>query len=191
MRPETELIWKLVGKLIDEAGSQLTADTTEGKVPRAIANRLKQYEAKGFAGPLWINADHDILVMIAMSDLMWENRIRPLANKDEDDLQAELGVSALSRAATTVALTRMRDESKNLKVLQTQCETLPTIALAVVAKSAMAGPANASQVAFDKMGADQVRKNCDRNKQHVTAILQKLQRVIPVTEQTLRVHDRQ
>jgi hypothetical protein len=189
MRPETELIWRLVGKLIDEGTWQLTSVTTQGKQPRTIANRIKRYDAEGFDAR-WTFADDEILVLNAMSDLMWESRIELLADKDEEVLQVELGVNLLSRAATAAALTRMRTEEKDLKALQTQCEALPPLALAMVFKSTMAAPADASQVALNRMGADRVRTNCNRNKAGIGDILQKLQRVIPVTEQWLRVHEK-
>jgi hypothetical protein len=187
MRPETAEIWKLAGKLIEEVGSQKTSNTTQGSVPKAVADKVRSFRRDGFGSPIWTNADFDILAMVAMAELLWENRLEPLRRLDETELQEAMGANVFSKADTQNALARMRKEMDDMKVIHAQCEALPGLALAVLARTALGGPVNASQISFDKLGAEQVRKKCERNRKTATELIGKLGKVIPLNEQALRV----
>lgn len=190
MRPETQTIWRLVGKLIDSATPHVTTNTSKGRAPKPVADKIRTYTRSGFAAPIWTHADHDILVMMAMADLMWENRISPLKGKDETALQVELGVNALSERATVEALSQMNDALGHLKLLRDQCAAMPPLATAIVGKSAMLGPANASQVGFDRMGAEELKKRCQRNTREIERILPRLRKIVSMNEEVLRAHRR-
>ena len=187
MRPESELISKLVAKLIGTIGSSITTNTTKGSVPPVIKKKIKSYN-KGFSSPIWTHADDDILALIALADLMWDKKISLMARKDETSLQNMFGVNAVSEQATSDALYKMNLAGKDIKMLKKQCEVMPTIANTVVAKAIILGIANISQISFDKMGANEVKMRCDKNIKTINKILKMFDTVIPINERILLFH---
>jgi hypothetical protein len=188
MRPETSLILQLLGELIGTAGGEVVVNTTEGKVPAKIAKRIERFSSKGFSSPMWTHADYDLQVLIAVLDIMWEERIQPLVGKDEVGLQLMFGTSATLGPASASALMTMQRQQSHMLTLKKQCEAMPAVAQLIAKKSWLGGPANVSQVTFDQTGADEVRRLCDRNKREIDVILQKLTRIIPMAQRLHELH---
>ena len=181
----TNLILKLTGELIDKVGSSKTSNITQGKLPPEIQRKVDSYNS--YAN-LWSNADNDLLALLAVVDLMWEKLIQILSRKNENQLQADFGVNVLSAAATRSALPRMRERKKQLELLRLKNEAIVDLAKVVAGRSLLGGPANASQITFDKLGYDKVRERTTSNIKALDSILKKLETIIPVTEHTAQAH---
>jgi hypothetical protein len=185
MTPETVLILKLTGQLIGKIGSSKRSNTTQGKLPPEIERKVKSYDR---VTNLWSYADGDLLALLALVDLMWEKSIQPLSRKDENQLQLDLGVNALSRSATQTALSRMKDAKKQLELLKLKNDAIMDLAKVVAGRSLLGGVANASQITLDKLGCEEVRKRGTANIKALDPILKRLDSIIAVTEQTARAH---
>jgi len=111
-----------------------------------------------------------------MSELSWQKAIQPLAHKNENQLQLEFGVNALSQAATRSALTQMTRLKERLQTLRLKSKATIDLAKVVAGRSLMGGPANASQIRFDKMGYDRVSEQCTKNIGGIDSILPKKRR---------------
>jgi len=179
MSGTSELIAKLAGKLIGELGNKARGGTMKGSVPNALKKRMQSYS---MFRNIWSNADHDIVLLVAMADEMWENSISPIRSKDENALQVDFGVNAVSRSATKQALARMEQERKALRTMKQTCEAMRPLAQTLAARSLLGGPANASQIKFDRMGAAEVDKRCRRNETALDAILPRFDAIIEVNE---------
>ena len=185
MTSETVLILKLCGKLIDEIRNKSTNNVTKGKLPPDVRRKVDSYNITMHP---WSMADGDILALVAVAELMWERGIAALDRKDENALQMEFGVNSLSKEATRLALSRMQEATKQVEGMRAQCEAMPALAKVIAGKSLLGGPANASQIAFDKMAAERVAKQCKTNLDALDRILRRLKAVTSVTEETVRVH---
>jgi hypothetical protein len=166
--------WQLLGKLIGESGSYVTP-TTEGKVPKPIQKKINSYRRGPPRG--FVYAEHEILSMIAAADLMWEKKVRPLFKQNENALLQTLGANLFSATDTARSQRQTKVMIQKLDQLKTMCSTFPTLASAVIAKSAMAGPANASQIGFNTHGRDTLKKKCVRNAKAIDAIVERLHRI--------------
>lgn len=186
MNPETTVILKLTGQLIDKLGSKMTSNTMKGKLPPEIQRKVDSYAS--FRN-VWSNADQDLLALLALVELMWEKVIQPLSRKSHNQLQLDFGANVLDRSATTAALKRMEDTKRQLQLLKTKSEAIMGLAKAVAGRSLLGGVGNASQIAFDKLGHDKVRQRVTANIKALDSILEKLGPIIAVTEETARVHE--
>ena len=176
---------ELVGNLLDELSSKMRSGVSKGRVPPQVQRRVDSYNM--FVNP-WAAADHDILVCIAISELLWEDPIRPTESKDENALQLMFGVSATSRPLMQQALVKMREEHKRFTMLRDYCDALEKLALALSTRSLMGGPANFSQIQLDRFGYERVESNCRKNKAGVNKILQRLENILPTTEKLVELH---
>ena len=181
------LIWKSLGKLIDELNPKIVSDTTKGKVPKIVEDKIKSYTNR-MDPPLWTNADYDLVVLIALSIIMWENKIRFYSISKEPEIQFKLGVHALSKIDTEAALAKMRQEKLILENMSTQCSAMIPLGIAIVGKSALLGPANASQVLLNEIASNKLSKKCHENMNAIPGILRKFERIRKINEDILRTH---
>ena len=185
MSGSSQLISQLTKKLLDELGSKTRSGTLKGRVPDKIKKRVDSYN---MFRHLWAAADHDILVIVAMADVMWDEAIQPIKNDDEEKLQIRFGVNAFSEAATEGALRAMRTEREALRTLKLTCEALRPLAKALAARALLGGPANASQIQFDRLGAEQAEKLCKKNEAALTKVLARFETIIKINQDVLDAH---
>jgi len=96
-----KILLALAGKLMDELGGKARSNTTAKHLPEKIKKKVNGYSRQN---SLLGWADKDILALLAMTELIWEEALRPLASKSHEGLQLHLGVNALSRRSTQAAL---------------------------------------------------------------------------------------
>lgn len=185
MKGETQLILKLVGELLGKLGDKTRSGTLKGKLPPEIKRRVDSYNS--FSN-LWSNGDDDILALVALADLMAEKSIKPLKHMNEDKLQLHYGVNSLSEAETRAAVERMKADRDALHTMKLKCEAMRPLATTLAARALMGGPANASQITFDRLAAAQVKKVCDQNERAIKPILSRLDAVIEVNQKVLEVY---
>lgn len=185
MTAETQLIVKLVGELLGKLGGKTRSGTLKGKLPPRIQKRVDSYN---MFNKLWANGDDDILALVAMGELMWEKSIRPVRAKDEERLQLDYGVNSLSEPATRAAVARMKADRKAFETLKLKCEAMRPLATALAGRSLMGGPANASQITFDRLAAAQVKKVCDQNERALKPLLARMDAIIEVNEKVLEAY---
>lgn len=186
MSGSSELIAKLAGKLLGELSAKARGGTMKSSVPPSLARRMRSY---GSFRNVWSNADHDIVLLVAMADAMWDESIAPIRGKDENALQMEYGVNALSRSDTKRALDRMKADRDALRSMKRACEAMRPLGQALAARSLLGGPANASQIGFDRMGAAEVERRCVRNEKELTRILPRFDAIIEMNDKVLSTHD--
>lgn len=179
---------KLLKDVLSKLGSKYSQNTTAGKVPAPIERRVKSISGL-YSGPLFA-ADHDILVMCALAELIDEERIRPLRNKDENQLQLDFGVNwtpwaGNSPAQSRAVLLKMQDTRQVLEALKAQCEIMPTLAQTIIAKSLMLRN-TISEMQCNRAAQLKLINQCQRNKQAIENILQRLNNIILMSEQIVR-----
>jgi len=185
MRPQTQVICELIGNLIEEGGPILI-DHVKSQPKGELERKIRSYGQRPFE-ILWTNANEDLVALIAISDLMYEHSIRRLSRMDEEAMQLELGVDALSGSAMSVAVQAMQKEKKRMQQLRKQCDALLVMSKTLVAKSWFFEFLS-SQPHFDEMARQELNRRCDTNKQAIDRILKVLDTVLPLNERILREH---
>lgn len=185
MRPEITIILNLAGKLINEIGKTARSNTAANQLPPKVKRKVESYRT---LPNVWSWADKDVLALLAIAELIWEEALRPIAGKSHVQLQLHLGVNALSKTATQVALRRAVELKKEMEALRAKNAVLPDLVKVVAARSLLGGPLNASQIALDKAGAMQVGKQAAKNSAAINGILTKLVPILAVTQDTARAH---
>lgn len=180
-------IYKLIGEVISKVGGHTIGKMTKIKYPPEIAKRIRSYIS--FSN-VWHNANDDLLALLAVSELIWEKLLQPVNRKDENKLLFESGVNAASIPATQTALKRMAETKKQFEKTRKKCEAISPLASAISKKSWLGGPANASQIKFDKMGCDMVQKQCTKNIKAIDRFIIKLNNTLSLIRDTLRVQNK-
>lgn len=162
--------------------------------PPKVKKKIKQLETKHLRGqfdPDLIGATmhEELILVIALLKIQSEERIRPLLDKDLNELQGQFRLNLASEERTKNNLRSLLQERKKLEAVLLQCELAKKAAIAVITKEAAKGLQNASYIRAAGMGQRLIKKESEGNIRALKRIIKRFDKLITVLRDTLKTHN--